>query len=142
MDPYLSPFLPLQGYRTLESGSIRAANNRRLGDVLRSDDQESFQRYTYKLTRLAAEPFSMITRGTSVLSQLLLFITPTFAFRRFRWASTVVEMLESGGVRAAVIDDWATFCDLTVEKLLWSCIFWLLSAGLGGKPVRTCYRHG
>ena len=49
-----------------------------------------------------------------------------------------MQLLESGGVHAAAIDDWATFCDLTVEKLLWSSIFWLLSAGLGGKPVRTC----
>ncbi|GAQ90061.1 hypothetical protein KFL_005940060 [Klebsormidium nitens] len=58
-----------------------------------------------------------------------------------RWATTVVEILESGGVRAAVIDDWATFSGLTVEKLLWSSIFWLLSAGLAGKPVGRIARE-
>ena len=56
----------------------------------------------------------------------------------------MVEILESGGVRAAVIDDWTDFSNRTVEKLLWSSIFWLLSAALGGKPVRTalCFTKG
>jgi hypothetical protein len=47
----------------------------------------------------------------------------------------VSQVLKAGGVRSAVVADWNEFRGLLVEKLLWSSIFWLLSAALGAKPV-------
>jgi hypothetical protein len=54
-----------------------------------------------------------------------------------RWADAVTQVLQAGGVRSAVVADWEKFCGLVVEKLLWSSIFWLLSAALGAEPVRV-----
>jgi hypothetical protein len=51
------------------------------------------------------------------------------------WAAHVASTLRANGVRCAVVDDWQQFQQAMLVKLLWSCIFWLLSAGLGGKPV-------
>lgn len=50
-------------------------------------------------------------------------------------AEHVAATLQSNGVRCAVIEDWQAFHQRMLVKLLWACIFWLLSAGLGGKPV-------
>lgn len=54
-----------------------------------------------------------------------------------RWAQHVSCTLTARGVRCAVLDDWAEFHQQMLVKLLWSSIFWLLSAGLGAKPVRA-----
>jgi len=51
------------------------------------------------------------------------------------WARHVAHTLTANDVRCTVIEDWQEFRQLMLVKLLWSCIFWLLSAGLGGKPV-------
>lgn len=56
----------------------------------------------------------------------------------------MTQILKAGGVRSAIVEDWDTFCGLVVEKLLWSSIFWLLSAAMGAKPVRafqTCLNN-
>jgi hypothetical protein len=50
----------------------------------------------------------------------------------------VADTLQANGVTCAVVADWACFHQLMLVKLLWSCIFWLLSAGLGGKTVSGC----
>eukprot|EP00878_Enallax_costatus_P015307 GHUV01016030.1.p1 GENE.GHUV01016030.1~~GHUV01016030.1.p1 ORF type:complete len:201 (+),score=67.72 GHUV01016030.1:139-741(+) len=47
----------------------------------------------------------------------------------------VQQLLQQGGVRCRIIDSWEEYCAAMVVKLLWSCIFWLLSAGLGGISV-------
>jgi hypothetical protein len=50
----------------------------------------------------------------------------------------VADTLQANGVTCAVVDDWDQFHQLMLVKLLWSCIFWLLSAGLGGATVSAC----
>jgi hypothetical protein len=58
------------------------------------------------------------------------------------WAAHVASTLRANGVRCAVMDDWQQFQQAMLVKLLWSCVFWLLSAGLGGKPVSRAGEGG
>jgi hypothetical protein len=55
-------------------------------------------------------------------------------------AQHVSDTLSSNGVRCAVLQNWDQFQQQMLNKLLWSSIFWLLSAGLGGMPVRLGMR--
>lgn len=50
-------------------------------------------------------------------------------------SSHVVQLLQHGGVSCKQLGSWAEYRSAMVVKLLWSCIFWLLSAGLGGATV-------
>jgi hypothetical protein len=47
----------------------------------------------------------------------------------------VAQLLQRGGVSCKQLRSWQEFRSAMVVKLLWSCIFWLLSAGLGGATV-------
>lgn len=47
----------------------------------------------------------------------------------------VQQLLQQGGVSCKVLDSWEEYSSAMVVKLLWSSIFWLLSAALGGIPV-------
>jgi hypothetical protein len=49
----------------------------------------------------------------------------------------VVQLLQHGGVSCKQLSSWQEYDSAMVVKLLWSCIFWLLSAGLGGATVRA-----
>ena len=53
-----------------------------------------------------------------------------------RWAAHVAAVLAAGGVRCRVEADWGAFQDAAAAKLVWSCIFWVLSAALGSATVR------
>ncbi|KAF6264062.1 hypothetical protein COO60DRAFT_269918 [Scenedesmus sp. NREL 46B-D3] len=50
-------------------------------------------------------------------------------------SSHVVQLLQHGGVSCKQLGSWQEYHRAMVVKLLWSCIFWLLSAGLGGATV-------
>ncbi|CAM6116751.1 unnamed protein product [Calypogeia fissa] len=52
-----------------------------------------------------------------------------------RWASVVVSLMHKAGLPSSVVGSHEPFLESVVEKLLWSSIFWLLSAALGGLPV-------
>jgi hypothetical protein len=49
-------------------------------------------------------------------------------------AAPLAALLHSGGVGCRIVQR-EEYLALMLCKLLWSCIYWLLSAGLGGVPV-------
>jgi hypothetical protein len=51
------------------------------------------------------------------------------------WAEHAAAALRAGGVTCGVTHSWEEFSIKMVTKLLWSCLFWMMSAALGGKPV-------
>lgn len=51
-----------------------------------------------------------------------------------RWSNHVVDTLTSGGVTCRAVSPRDVHV-AAVQKLLWSCIFWMMSAALGGKQV-------
>jgi hypothetical protein len=57
------------------------------------------------------------------------------------WAEHAAATLRAGGVTCGVTDSWKEFRLKMVTKLLWSCLFWMMSAGLGGKPVSARESH-
>ena len=64
------------------------------------------------------------------------------------WAEHVAELFQEAGVQCQVLQSRALYQDRMIEKLLWSCIFWMMSAALKGMQVRrgpdigsSCGRH-
>eukprot|EP00879_Flechtneria_rotunda_P018830 GHRR01019764.1.p1 GENE.GHRR01019764.1~~GHRR01019764.1.p1 ORF type:complete len:257 (+),score=103.73 GHRR01019764.1:252-1022(+) len=51
------------------------------------------------------------------------------------WGPHVARLLQQGGVQCRVLDSWQLYKSEMVVKLLWSSIFWLLSAAHGGMQV-------
>lgn len=51
-----------------------------------------------------------------------------------RWASVICETMQAGGLQCSSVS-YGIFFEVMIEKLLWSSIFWLLSAALGELSV-------
>lgn len=51
-----------------------------------------------------------------------------------RWATVISQIMKTGGLECSTVT-YGMFLEVMVEKLLWSSIFWLLSAALGGQSV-------
>jgi hypothetical protein len=51
------------------------------------------------------------------------------------WAETLSAVFAAGGVRCRAVGDRGEFDALMIQKLLWGCTFWLLSAALGSVTV-------
>eukprot|EP00963_Diacronema_lutheri_P012478 scaffold1771_cov343-Pavlova_lutheri.AAC.8 len=56
------------------------------------------------------------------------------------WQEPLCQLLRSGGVSCRSVDR-DRFQTLAAEKLLWGCIFWLISTATGGCNVGTVARH-
>lgn len=96
----------------------RAVSIEDLATFFRCDGKEAFYKSRYKLTRLAAGALSTGPQVMVVNSRSPSFHNSYFRiFRRYRRASIVVRILESGSFRPAVIDGWAAFCGLPVEAI-------------------------
>lgn len=55
------------------------------------------------------------------------------------YSGHVQQLLQQGGVSCKVLGSWHDYNSAMVVKLLWSSIFWLLSAGLDGATVSQAY---
>lgn len=47
-----------------------------------------------------------------------------------KWAQHAAAVLAAGGVTCRVESEWGAYCDAAAAKLLWSCIFWVMSDAL------------
>ena len=60
---------------------------------------------------------------------------------RGKWADWFCHILQQQNLQCKIVQDGRVFNELMVHKLLWACIFWMMSAALGGMPVAAIVKN-